>query len=545
VPVPTDVDGTIDPNGYALGGTTVAQGSLTFNTDGSYSFDPGTDFDDLAAGATRDVTFTYTASDNNGATSAEQTVTISVTGTNDAAVIGGVNSGTVTEDTGIAGGLISATGGLTVSDADAGESGFQAETVSGSYGALVIDAAGNWVYSIDNSAAAIQQLDSGEAVLDTLTVRSLDGTTHGITITINGAKDAPVVGAAIPDQAAFLDTAFNFSLAAGSFIDADISDTLTYTATLADNSPLPAWLNFDAATRSFSGVPTGINPGAIDIRITADDGSASASQVFTLNVNGPTPTPVTDGTDPEPTPRTPDPVVTPAIVEQPPAPPGGEYVDAFEEYTPTPYVRVPQTSGAEPSNNVVEPELNDNSFAEILQGPDTATLSAQGTAAAEAPGQAVAAARESAEPVTSKPEHVDIEDSSSGNNDHETNDTHSRELLLSMMNDMRTSMEGDDSFRDAHKFDTGAFLGVTTTLTAGVVTWVLRSGALLASLMGAIPILGRFDLLPIIKVRDNTKEVESDDDTDLTGPDKENRKRVENMFSDHQGGRLRSEMKHE
>ena len=84
VPAASDVDGTIDPNGYALGGTTVAQGSLVFNADGSYSFDPGTDFDDLAVGATRDVTFTYTATDNNGAVSAEETITITVTGTNDA-----------------------------------------------------------------------------------------------------------------------------------------------------------------------------------------------------------------------------------------------------------------------------------------------------------------------------------------------------------------------------------------------------------------------------------------------------------------------------
>ena len=47
----------------------MAEGSLTFNTDGSYSFDPGSAFDDLAPGATRDVSFTYTATDNNGGVS--------------------------------------------------------------------------------------------------------------------------------------------------------------------------------------------------------------------------------------------------------------------------------------------------------------------------------------------------------------------------------------------------------------------------------------------------------------------------------------------
>ena len=54
VPVATDVDGTIAS--YALA-TNVAEGALTFNNDGSYSFNPGSDFDDLAVGATRDVSF--------------------------------------------------------------------------------------------------------------------------------------------------------------------------------------------------------------------------------------------------------------------------------------------------------------------------------------------------------------------------------------------------------------------------------------------------------------------------------------------------------
>ena len=37
------------------------------NNDGTFTFDPGTDFQDLALGETRDVTFTYTATDDSGA----------------------------------------------------------------------------------------------------------------------------------------------------------------------------------------------------------------------------------------------------------------------------------------------------------------------------------------------------------------------------------------------------------------------------------------------------------------------------------------------
>ncbi|MEY3702420.1 MAG: hypothetical protein RLZZ561_40, partial [Pseudomonadota bacterium] len=83
VPVATDVDGTIAS--YTLvSGVGSNNGTLTFAPDGTYSFDPGTDFDGLAKDATRDVTFTYTATDDLGQVSAAKTVTITVTGTNDA-----------------------------------------------------------------------------------------------------------------------------------------------------------------------------------------------------------------------------------------------------------------------------------------------------------------------------------------------------------------------------------------------------------------------------------------------------------------------------
>ena len=85
VPPATDIDGTIVPNGYALvSGPGANNGSLIFNADGSYSFTPGTDFDALADGESRDVTFTYTATDNDGAVSTPATITITVTGSNDA-----------------------------------------------------------------------------------------------------------------------------------------------------------------------------------------------------------------------------------------------------------------------------------------------------------------------------------------------------------------------------------------------------------------------------------------------------------------------------
>ena len=92
VPAASDVDGTIAGSYALLAGP--LSGSLSFNPDGSYSFNPGAAFDDLAAGATRNVSFTYTATDNNGGVSAPATVTITVTGTNDLPIASDTTVGT-------------------------------------------------------------------------------------------------------------------------------------------------------------------------------------------------------------------------------------------------------------------------------------------------------------------------------------------------------------------------------------------------------------------------------------------------------------------
>ncbi|MCZ8488631.1 Ig-like domain-containing protein [Vibrio lentus] len=60
--VPAATDGRYGRESHQLVDD-VTEGSLTFNDDGSYTFTPGSDFDDLP-GQDRDVTFTYTATDN-------------------------------------------------------------------------------------------------------------------------------------------------------------------------------------------------------------------------------------------------------------------------------------------------------------------------------------------------------------------------------------------------------------------------------------------------------------------------------------------------
>ncbi|MGB5439071.1 MAG: Ig-like domain-containing protein, partial [Gammaproteobacteria bacterium] len=98
--VATDVEGT-DTHTFDITGTP-AEGSVANNGNGTFSFNPGSDFQDLAFGETRDVTFTYTATDDSGAlndTSTAATVTITVTGSNDTPTLSDY-AVTLTEDDG-------------------------------------------------------------------------------------------------------------------------------------------------------------------------------------------------------------------------------------------------------------------------------------------------------------------------------------------------------------------------------------------------------------------------------------------------------------
>ena len=64
-------------------------GKFTLNANGAWSFDPDGDFDDLKPGGNRSTSVTYTVVDNFGLTNpTAATLTVTVTGVNDAPVCG-------------------------------------------------------------------------------------------------------------------------------------------------------------------------------------------------------------------------------------------------------------------------------------------------------------------------------------------------------------------------------------------------------------------------------------------------------------------------
>ncbi len=131
---------------------TVAGSDILYDPSGSAAIQA------LPAGQPLGDTFTYTIRLANGALSTGN-VTVTVAGANDAAVFGGVNTGSVRED-----GTQAAGGTLTVSDVDTGEAGFQAVAAADlakTFGTFSFDqATGAWGYTLNNTAANVQALNS-------------------------------------------------------------------------------------------------------------------------------------------------------------------------------------------------------------------------------------------------------------------------------------------------------------------------------------------------------------------------------------------------
>jgi VCBS repeat-containing protein len=161
--------------------TNGSYGTLTVDSDGEWSYGLDDAAQSLTAGQV--VTDTIEVASADGTI---QNVTITVTGTDDTPIIDGTTSGAVKEDS-----AQTVNGSLTVTDADSGQDGFVAETITSSQGSLTIDSAGEWSYQLDNSAA--QSMYEGEVATDVIEVTTLDGTTQAINISITGTIDSPTL----------------------------------------------------------------------------------------------------------------------------------------------------------------------------------------------------------------------------------------------------------------------------------------------------------------------------------------------------------------
>jgi Ca2+-binding RTX toxin-like protein len=103
-------------------------------------------------------------------------------------------------------------------------------------------------------------------------------------LTVFNPNHAPVLAQNPGNQLAVETQSFSFVLPADTFSDVD-GDSLMLKVTLAGGAGLPAWLSFDATTRTLTGTPPMATAGALAIEITATDpGGASALTGFQLDI---------------------------------------------------------------------------------------------------------------------------------------------------------------------------------------------------------------------------------------------------------------------
>ncbi|MBT9551186.1 MAG: DUF4347 domain-containing protein [Hydrogenophaga sp.] len=165
-------------------------GALSTGDAGELSFNPGSDFDDLAAGESRTTTFTYAVHDSEGS-SAVATVTVTVHGVNDAPLAGD-DAFTVQADTG------TLLGSLLNNDSDVENDALQVETIDGEAGSnggiFTLNALGELHF---NPNGEFDDLIVGQSRDTTITYTLLDAlggsTTGTVTVTVEGVNPEPVV----------------------------------------------------------------------------------------------------------------------------------------------------------------------------------------------------------------------------------------------------------------------------------------------------------------------------------------------------------------
>jgi VCBS repeat-containing protein len=257
--LPAATDGESDPVTYAKA-TNPSNGTATVTTGGSYTYTPTANYSGPDS-------FTYTVSDGQGGANT-YTVNLTVNAVNDAPVVTG-GSASTTEDT-------QATGTLSATDVDNANLSYSVVTQPAN-GNVTLGANGSYTYT---PAANFNGADS-------FTFKANDGSadsnTATVSITVAAVNDTPVLATLLADQSVTLGSSVDFTFGASAFTDVD-SASLAYTASRADGTALPAWLSFNAAARSFSGAPAFGDAGTVSVKVTASDGTLSASDEFTVTV---------------------------------------------------------------------------------------------------------------------------------------------------------------------------------------------------------------------------------------------------------------------
>ena len=159
--------------------------------------------------------------------------------------------------------------------------------LEGVYGRMeFVMSTGVWTYTLDDTKAETEALNTTDVVEDIFIFTS-GSAGFAVTITVNGANDAPMVDTAIVEQAGTAGQSTSIDLS-GLFTDPD-DDTLTLTVmVLSSDGTTKAALDtiglaYDSDTQMITGTPTGSGTYTIEV-VAEDDGGETATETFDIVV---------------------------------------------------------------------------------------------------------------------------------------------------------------------------------------------------------------------------------------------------------------------
>jgi hypothetical protein len=256
----TDVEG--DPLSFSIV-SAPAHGTVTITNalTGEYTYTAN-------AGFSGSDSFTFRANDG---TDDSEPATVNITvGPNSAPIA--TNGGLTTRAN------VDKAGMLTATDPDSDPIQFSIVTAP-SHGTVVITNTATGAYTYTPNP--------GYSGTDSFAFRANDGifdSALGTVSVVVAANQDPALVSPLPRRGATEKQLFTAQIPVNAFVDPD-DDSLTYTATLENGAPLPAWLTFNPANRTFSGTPTNANVGTIALRVIATDPNGARGEgTFTLTV---------------------------------------------------------------------------------------------------------------------------------------------------------------------------------------------------------------------------------------------------------------------
>lgn len=259
--VATDVDNASEDLVYSVeAGNGPANGTLSMDADGTYTYTPDADFNGTDS-------FTYTVTDPDGG-QATAVATITVTAVDDAPVASDATT-SVNEDATISGQLVA-------SDVDNDDAAI-VYTLDTNVAGLTLNADGSWDFDASNSE--YQSLAAGETqvVSTTYTATSNGKTDTGsIAITVTGTNDGP--------QAQALTVSGIENLEVVGRVQATDIDGDTLTFTVVDGSVQNGTVSMDAATGAFTFTPNPFFSGEASFEYTVSDGDLTSTETVTIDV---------------------------------------------------------------------------------------------------------------------------------------------------------------------------------------------------------------------------------------------------------------------